>query len=120
MRATVLYGAGDVRVETLPDPMVRTPSDAIVRVLCAAGCGCDLHPYRSMPAAERGVPMGREFLGVVEEVGSDVSTLTRGDLVIALLRPRPPRRGHHFFDAPSPSAGSAERRSPPHARHSSA
>lgn len=83
MRATVMYGAGDVRVEDLPDPVLQAPSDAVVRVLSAAVCGSDLHPYRSMPAAERGLPMGHEFLGVVEEVGPDVSTVTRGDLVIA-------------------------------------
>jgi threonine dehydrogenase-like Zn-dependent dehydrogenase len=78
-----MYGAGDVRVENVPDPTLQAPTDALVRVLRACICGSDLHPYRSMPASAQGTPMGHEFLGVVEEVGSDVSTLTRGDVVIA-------------------------------------
>ena len=83
MRAAVMYGAGDVRVEDLPDPTLQAPTDALVRVVRACVCGSDLHPYHSMPASERGQPMGHEFIGVVEEVGSEVATLQRGDLVIA-------------------------------------
>jgi threonine dehydrogenase-like Zn-dependent dehydrogenase len=78
-----MYGAGDVRVENLADPKLEAPTDAIVRVERACVCGSDLHPYHSMPAAEQGTPMGHEFIGVVEEVGSAVSTLKRGDFVIA-------------------------------------
>ncbi|MFP5346859.1 MAG: zinc-binding dehydrogenase [Actinomycetes bacterium] len=83
MRATVMYGAGDVRVEQLPDPVVEQPTDALVRVVRTCVCGSDLHPYHSMPASERGTPMGHEFIGVVEEVGSEVDTIRRGDFVIA-------------------------------------
>ncbi|HEX6355498.1 zinc-binding dehydrogenase [Actinophytocola sp.] len=83
MRATLIYGAGDVRVETVPDPELHEPSDAVVRVLRSSVCGTDLHPYRSMPASPEGVPMGHEFLGVVEDIGSDVATLRHGDVVIA-------------------------------------
>jgi len=83
MRATLIYGAGDVRVETVPDPKLREPTDAVVRVLRSCVCGTDLHPYRSMPASAQGVPMGHEFLGVVEDVGADVATLRHGDVVIA-------------------------------------
>ena len=83
MRATVMYGAGDVRVQTLPDPKLLQPTDAIVRVVRACICGSDLHPYHSMPAAEPGKPMGHEFIGVVEELGSEVSGLRNGDLVVA-------------------------------------
>jgi threonine dehydrogenase-like Zn-dependent dehydrogenase len=54
-----------------------------VRVVRACICGSDLHPYHSMPASEQGSPMGHEFIGVVEDTGSDVATLQRGDLVIA-------------------------------------
>ena len=78
-----MYGAGDVRVENLPDPTVQLPSDAVVRVVRACVCGSDLHPFHSMPASEQGRPMGHEFVGVVEEVGSEVGTVRRGDLVIA-------------------------------------
>ena len=83
MRATVMYGAGDVRVEQVPDPQLRQPTDAVVRVLRACICGSDLHPYHQMPASAQGTPMGHEFLGVVEEVGSAVSGLRKGDIVIA-------------------------------------
>jgi threonine dehydrogenase-like Zn-dependent dehydrogenase len=78
-----MYGAGDVRVEDLPDPTLQQPTDALVRVLRACVCGSDLHPYHSMPASTTGTPMGHEFVGLVEEVGSEVGTIARGDLVIA-------------------------------------
>jgi threonine dehydrogenase-like Zn-dependent dehydrogenase len=83
MRATVMYGAGDVRVENRPDPAVRYPTDAVVRVLRSAICGSDLWPYGSMPPTPQGRPMGHEFLGTVEDVGADVSGLRRGDLVVS-------------------------------------
>jgi threonine dehydrogenase-like Zn-dependent dehydrogenase len=83
MRATYLYGAGDVRVVDVPDPIVQQPADALVRVVRACVCGSDLHPYHSMPATPDGVSMGHEFVGVVQEVGTDVTTLGRGDFVIA-------------------------------------
>jgi threonine dehydrogenase-like Zn-dependent dehydrogenase len=78
-----MFGAGDVRVVDVPDPVIEQPSDAVVRVVRACVCGSDLHPYHSMPATDGGTPMGHEFVGVVEEVGAEVSTLTTGDLVIA-------------------------------------
>jgi threonine dehydrogenase-like Zn-dependent dehydrogenase len=83
MRATVMYGAGDVRVENVPDPVIRQPGDAIVRVLRSCICGSDLWPYRSMPASGHGRRMGHEFLGIIEDTGADVTGLTRGDLVLA-------------------------------------
>jgi threonine dehydrogenase-like Zn-dependent dehydrogenase len=83
MRATIMYGAGDVRVENVPDPTLQAPTDAVVRVVRACVCGSDLHPFRTMPASAQGSPMGHEFIGVVEEIGSDVATLQRGDFVIA-------------------------------------
>ncbi len=83
MRAALMYGAGDVRVENVPDPVLQQPTDALVRVVVACVCGSDLHPYRSMPASAVGSPMGHEFIGIVEEVGAAVSSLTPGDLVIA-------------------------------------
>ena len=78
-----MYGAGDVRVEDVPDAVLQAPSDAVVRVVRACVCGSDLHPFHDMPASAEGSPMGHEFIGVVEEVGSDVATLRRGDFVIA-------------------------------------
>jgi threonine dehydrogenase-like Zn-dependent dehydrogenase len=83
MRATFMFGAGDVRVIDVPDPALQQSTDAIVRVVQACICGSDLHPYHSMPADENGTPMGHEFLGVVDEVGKDVTTLRKGDLVVA-------------------------------------
>ena len=72
MRATVMHGAGDVRVEDVPDPVLREPTDAIVRVLRSCVCGSDLWPYWSISPSEHGRRMGHEFLGVVEDTGADV------------------------------------------------
>jgi threonine dehydrogenase-like Zn-dependent dehydrogenase len=78
-----MYGPGDVRVETVPDPRIVEPTDAIVRITLACVCGSDLHPYHSMDKTDQGVPMGHEFLGVVEETGSEVTGLKRGDFVVS-------------------------------------
>ena len=83
MRATLMYGAGDVRVEQVPDPVLREPTDALVRVVRSCICGSDLWPYWSMPPSEHGRRMGHEFLGVVEDTGAEVSGLRAGDLVVA-------------------------------------
>jgi threonine dehydrogenase-like Zn-dependent dehydrogenase len=78
-----MYGAGDVRVEDRPDPKIVKPTDAVVRTLAACVCGSDLWPYGAMPATDTGRPMGHEFLGVVEDIGTDVTRLKTGDLVVA-------------------------------------
>jgi len=83
MRATVMYGAGDVRVETVPDARLIEPTDALVRVTRACICGSDLWPYNQMEHSETGQRMGHEFIGVVEATGADVRTLKAGDLVVA-------------------------------------
>ncbi|MFF3711043.1 zinc-dependent alcohol dehydrogenase family protein [Streptomyces phaeochromogenes] len=83
MRATLIYGAGDIRVENVPDPRIHRPTDAVVRVLRSCICGSDLWPYGSREATEHGDRIGHEFLGIVEELGSEVSGLKRGDLVVA-------------------------------------
>jgi threonine dehydrogenase-like Zn-dependent dehydrogenase len=83
MKATVMYGAHDVRIETVPDARLVEPTDAVVRVTRACICGSDLWPYNSMPRSETGNRMGHEFIGLVDEVGSDVRTVKRGDLVVA-------------------------------------
>ena len=79
----MMYGAGDVRVETVPDPVIRQPTDAIVRTVRACVCGSDLHPYHSLPHTAQGTPMGHELLGVVEEAGAAVTSVKKGDFVIA-------------------------------------
>ena len=78
-----MYGAGDVRVETVPDARIIEPTDALVSVTRACICGSDLWPYKSMEPSETGRRMGHEFVGLVEAVGSDVRTVKRGDLVVA-------------------------------------
>ncbi|PWW66795.1 zinc-binding dehydrogenase [Actinokineospora spheciospongiae] len=83
MRATLIYGAGDVRVEDVPDPRLHEPTDAVVRVLRSCVCGSDLWPYGAKKDATEGDRIGHEFLGVVEEVGSEVSGLVGGDVVVA-------------------------------------
>jgi threonine dehydrogenase-like Zn-dependent dehydrogenase len=83
MRATLMYGPGDVRVETVPDARMLEPTDALVRVTRACICGSDLWPYREMARTATGRRMGHEFIGLVEEVGAAVRTLHRGDVVVA-------------------------------------
>jgi threonine dehydrogenase-like Zn-dependent dehydrogenase len=78
-----MYGAGDVRVQDVPDPKLQEPTDAVVRVLRSCICGSDLWPYGAMPATDNGRRIGHEFLGVVEDAGPDVSGLRPGDLVVA-------------------------------------
>jgi threonine dehydrogenase-like Zn-dependent dehydrogenase len=82
MRATIMYGAGDVRVENVPDPSILEPTDAIMRVVRACICGSDLWPYKDMPRSETGQSMGHEAIGVVEAVGSAVRKVKRGQVVV--------------------------------------
>ena len=82
MRATIMRGAGDVRIEKVPDPTIIESTNALIRVTRACICGSDLWPYRSMQPSERGQPMGHEAIGVVEAVGADVRTVKRGDVVV--------------------------------------
>ena len=83
MRATVMYGAGDVRIEDVPDAHLIEATDALVRVTRAAICGSDLWPYNQMEHSDPGRRMGHEFIGAVEAVGADVRTVKVGDLVVA-------------------------------------
>jgi len=82
MRATVMYGAGDVRIENVPDPSIIEPTDAIMRVVRASICGSDLWPYNDMPKSETGQSMGHEAIGVVTDVGSHVRTVKPGQIVV--------------------------------------
>jgi len=83
MRATLIYGAGDIRVEDVPDPILKETTDAVVRVTTACVCGSDLHPYGSMKPEDGPARIGHEFIGVVEDIGSDVTSVEKGDLVVA-------------------------------------
>src|SRR5213083_1062273 len=82
MHATVMFGAGDVHIETVPDARLIEPTDALVVVTRAAICGSDLWPYKTMEYSETGRRMGHEAIGVVEAVGADVRTLKGGDVVV--------------------------------------
>src|SRR4051794_15553266 len=82
MRATLMYAAGDVRVEDVQDPSIVEPTDAIIRITSACICGSDLWPYADLEPTTTGRPMGHEAIGVVEDVGTDVRTIKRGDLVV--------------------------------------
>ena len=82
MRATVMYRAGDVRVENVPDARLIEPTDALVTVRRACICGSDLWPYNLMAPVEGGRRMGHEAIGVIEESGAEVRTLKAGDFVI--------------------------------------
>ncbi len=82
MRATIMYRAGDVRVENVPDAKLLNPTDALVRITRACICGSDLWPYKDMQPAPAGRPMGHEAIGVVEAVGKEVRKVKKGDFVI--------------------------------------
>src|SRR5205809_2240190 len=82
MHATVMFGAGDVHIETVPDARLVKPTDALVVVTHAAICGSDLWPYKTMEYSETGRRMGHEAIGVVEAVGSDVRSVRVGNLVV--------------------------------------
>ncbi len=82
MRGVIMYGPGDVRVEDREKPTIVEPTDAIIRVTSACICGSDLWPYRGAEDAEWPVPMGHEYVGVVEEIGADVRNVAVGDFVV--------------------------------------
>jgi threonine dehydrogenase-like Zn-dependent dehydrogenase len=82
MRATIMYGAGDVRIENVPDPAVKEPTDAVLRVTRACICGSDLWPYKTLEPSDAARVMGHEAIGIVEAVGADVRTVEVGDLVV--------------------------------------
>lgn len=83
MKAMVYHGPTDVRYETKPDPKIEHPNDVVLKVTRAAICGSDLHLYRGLvPDTRVGHTFGHEFTGVVEEVGSDVRTVSKGDRLV--------------------------------------
>lgn len=86
MRATLIHGTRDVRLEEVPDPTLLRSTDALVRVTASCVCGSDLWPYRGINPVERPRQIGHEFVGVVEEVGAEVRTVRPGQFVIAPFR----------------------------------
>jgi threonine dehydrogenase-like Zn-dependent dehydrogenase len=82
MRGAVMYAPGDVRVEERPDPEIVEPTDAIIRLSATCICGSDLWPYRGIEVVDGPAPMGHEYVGIVEEVGSAVATVKPGQFVI--------------------------------------
>jgi threonine dehydrogenase-like Zn-dependent dehydrogenase len=82
MRATILHGPGDIRVETWADPSIERATDAVVRVVAGCVCGSDLWPYRGANEVPEPRTIGHEAIGVVEAVGADVARVRVGDFVI--------------------------------------
>ncbi len=82
MKGTVLYGPRDVRFEERDDPKITKPTDAIISISAACVCGSDLWPYRGIQPVTQPTPMGHEYCGIVEEIGSDVKTIKPGQFVI--------------------------------------
>ncbi len=82
MRGAVLYGPRDVRFEERDTPTIIKPADAIIRVSATCVCGSDLWPYRGVNPIPQPTPMGHEYCGIVEEVGSDVTSVKPGQFVI--------------------------------------
>jgi threonine dehydrogenase-like Zn-dependent dehydrogenase len=82
MRGAVLHAPGDVRVEDRPDPRIEAPTDAVIRVAATCVCGSDLWPYRGIESVKGPAPMGHEYVGIVEEVGSEVRNVRPGQFVV--------------------------------------
>ncbi len=82
MKALMFHKPKDVRVETVDDPQIQNPRDAIIRVTSTAICGSDLHIYNGMIPQPRSMVLGHEFMGIVEEVGSGIKNLQRGDRIV--------------------------------------
>jgi threonine dehydrogenase-like Zn-dependent dehydrogenase len=94
MKAAVIHGPGKVTCDNVPDPKLKVQTDAILRVTATAICGSDLHIYSGGIPQPRPMVLGHEFMGVIEEVGKEVTTLKRGDRVVV---PFPIACGHCFF-----------------------
>ncbi|TQM10002.1 zinc-dependent alcohol dehydrogenase family protein [Pseudonocardia kunmingensis] len=82
MRGVIMHAPGDVRVEERERPAVVEPTDAVIRVTAACICGSDLWPYRGAEPVDGPMPMGHEYVGVVEEIGAEVRTIQVGDFVV--------------------------------------
>ena len=125
MKAVVFKGIGDIALETVPEPKIKEPTDAIIRITASAICGTDLHMIRgTMPGMKEGTVLGHEAVGIVEEVGKQVRNLARGDRVVVpstiacgycsycragyhaqcnVANPNGPQAGTAFFGGPKAS-----------------
>src|SRR2546428_10441032 len=114
MKATILYGPRDVRFEEREFPKIEKPTDAVIRIAATCVCGSDLWPYRGLQPINEPTPMGHEYCGIVEEVGSAVRSIKPGQFVIGSLapshNPRPPcpyghptSRAHRAWVLPAPA-----------------
>src|SRR4051795_8142816 len=108
MKAVVYRGVGDIGIESVPDPSISQPTDAVVRITTSAICGTDLHLVRgTFPGVKPGTVLGHEGIGVVEEVGPDVRNFRPGDRVVITST----------IGCGSPPRSAAGRYSPPHPGH---
>lgn len=82
MKGSILYGPHDVRFEERPDPAIIEPTDVILQISAACVCGSDLWPYRGIAPVTQPTPMGHEYVGIVEEVGSEVRNIKPGQFVV--------------------------------------
>ncbi|KQY47602.1 zinc-dependent alcohol dehydrogenase family protein [Cellulomonas sp. Root137] len=82
MRGAIIYGPNDVRFEERPDPTIVEPTDAVIRTVAACVCGSDLWRYRGLAEVATPVPIGHEYVGIVEQVGDAVTTVKPGDFVV--------------------------------------
>ncbi len=82
MQGAVLHAPHDIRVDDRPDPRIEQPTDAIIRLSATCICGSDLWPYRGLDATDDPTPMGHEYCGIVEAVGSAVTTIRPGQFVV--------------------------------------
>jgi threonine dehydrogenase-like Zn-dependent dehydrogenase len=82
VQGTVLYGPRDVRFEERPDPTIVEQTDAVIRLPLTCVCGSDLWPYRGIEPIDGPTPMGHEYVGIVEEVGSEVRLIEPGQFVV--------------------------------------
>jgi threonine dehydrogenase-like Zn-dependent dehydrogenase len=82
MRGAVIYAPGDIRLEDRADPTIEHPTDAVIRMSATCVCGSDLWDYRGINPVEQPTPMGHEYVGIVEEVGSEVTSIKPGQFVI--------------------------------------
>ena len=82
MRATILHGPGDVRVEDLDKPAIQQPTDAVIKLVAACVCGSDLWPYRGDDDVAEPAAMGHEYVGIIEEIGADVKNVQVGQFVV--------------------------------------
>jgi threonine dehydrogenase-like Zn-dependent dehydrogenase len=83
MKAAIFRGAFDIQVEQIPDAAILEPTDAVVQITHACICGTDLWPYRGQGQYQSGWQIGHEWMGIVQDIGSQVRTIKRGDRVIA-------------------------------------